>query len=141
MPRNIVLPNPDFDSPRHGWWEWLWGYRWDHVVHLTTRFGYTQTALTNEFIKRFIRRLARKSHQSIAWFYVIEEPVRGHPHLHGLLAGTSCLRIEQIGWAWNAGFSRAQLFSAEQQLRYVIKSVPRSPDSYDFSWHLAARAS
>ena len=116
------------------WAGFLGDYAWNHGAHLTTRFPLSDVAIYSELRNGFIRRLARMTGRSVAWFAAKESTYEDRPHLHVLLGATASLTTKQLAWAWKAGHSRITLLHTQKQaIRYVVKEVGRYPDNYGLS--------
>jgi len=139
----MIPPHDDYVSTSHlsrAWGAHLSSFRWDHVVHFTTSKPTTVASLLRRFLNRFVRRAAFLSRQPVPYFYSLEQRCPGHPHLHGLIAGTATLSVRDLERRWEGGFSRiTQYDPARGGAFYVSKSVPGTCLDYGLSKRLPPR--
>ena len=106
------------------------------MITLTTRFPRSGDALAREFTNVFVRRLERIAQRRVLWFYSVERTHEAHLHIHGLLYGTSALRLLQIQSAWRLGITDVRVFqTARGGAQYVAKQC-YSLQEYDISRRL-----
>jgi hypothetical protein len=125
----------------------LHGYRWDHFITLTYRFGRPQGAtqfsdlhdIVARDVTEFRRKVMAKQKTKFFVFWVLEDDDKSHPHVHLLTAN---LKIPQrdLQECWKHGQIHCKEIgqsheSRKKLLGYVVKQAPYSlhPDSFKYT--------
>lgn len=79
---------------------------------------------------------ARPALGRLQWVMMFElQKWRGVPHIHALVAGSDCRRMEMVDWAWNRwGITRVLAYDPQRGARfYLCKYLTKDIADIDFS--------
>ena len=120
------IPSRD-DALREGWVEFLSGFTFHHIVHLT--FKFTKCSIDLAFIRlgNWANGLCRIGQGPIEWIAFPELTHEGLYHLHGLTWGTVAIPIRLMEDRWrfrNGLYVKVETFEPDEGAEsYITKKI------------------